>query len=407
MPEYTYKARDERGEPRRGTVEGTTQAEAATTLRQQGLVVTAISVSTKLVDSDSVLNNQAARRVKRDEVVAFSNQLSVMLDTGVPLAEAIDAYTQQGRDTPLVRIARVLSDRITAGVSFSNAISEYPRVFPKLMVSLVKASEASGSMASMLERVALYLGNEQRTKRQIRGALIYPAIMLTMGGAVTGFLIAWVLPRFAKIYEGRDAALPKPTQILLGISSGVKAYWLYMLIAGCAIIAASIALKTTRRGRRILDGALLSAPVVGPIFRNFFLTRVARTLATLLAAGVQLKEALTIVRGITTNAHWDDLIVTMDDTIDAGRPISDAVMDSNLIPPAFAQMIAAGERTGKLEQSLVRVADVAEEQFEDSVATGTQLIEPVMIILMGGVIGSVAIALLLPIFTMGKTMSGG
>ncbi len=405
MPEYTYKARDDKGEAHRGVVEARDKSEAIANLRGQGLTATSLSIATQMVDADAVLNAQAAKRVKRDEVVAFANQLSVMLDTGVPLSDAIAAYTEQGRG-PLARVASLLTDRINSGVQFSSALAEHPRVFPRLMVSLVEASEASGTMGTMLERVADYLGDEQRTKRKIRGALMYPLIMLSMGGAVIGFLIAWVLPRFAGIYEGRDATLPAPTQFLLGLSENVTTNWPAILAAVVALIAGVVALKITDFGKRTVDGALLGAPVLGPIFRNFHLTRIARTLATLLAAGIQLKEALRIVKGLTPSARWQQLIKRMDETIDAGRPISEAVLGTTLIPPSFGQMISAGERTGQLEKALERVADVAEEQFEDSVSTGTQLIEPAMIILMGGVIGGVAVALLLPIFTMGKTMSG-
>lgn len=407
MPEYSYKARSDRGEATQGVVEARGDREAIAQLRNQGLTVTELSVVTNLVDAEAVLNDQAARRVKRDEVVAFANQLAVMIDTGVPLADAIAAYTEQSRGGPLSRIARLLADRIAAGVQFSTALAEHPRVFPRLMISLVRASEASGTMGAMLERVAQYLGNEQRTKRKVKGALTYPLIMLTMGGGVTVFLIAWVLPRFAGIYEGRDATLPAPTRFLLGLSETVTTNWALLLVAAVLLVAGGVALKLTAFGARIVDALLLGAPVIGPIFRNFHLTRVARTLATLLAAGIQLKEALEIVKGLTASDQWQRLIREMSNTIDAGRPVSDAVLATSLIPSSFAYMIAAGERTGQLERALERVADVSEEQFDDSVATGTQLIEPMMIILMGGVIGGVAVALLLPIFTMGKTMSGG
>jgi type IV pilus assembly protein PilC len=406
MPEFSYKARDDRGEARTGVIEAESQSAAATQLRSQGLVATRITIATRMIDADAVLTEQAARKVKREDVVAFSNQLAVMLQTGVPLAEAIDAYTRQSRGGSLGRISSMLTDRIESGVSFSAAIAEFPRVFPSLMVSLVRASEASGSMGPMLERVATYLGDEMRTRRQIRGALIYPIIMLVMGLGVTGFLVAWVLPRFASIYEGRDAALPRPTQMLLGLSDIITTNWVALLVAAVAVVGAIALGKSTAVGRRLVDGALLGAPVVGPIFRNFYLTRIARTLSTLLASGVQLKEALRIVRGVTGSHQWEEFLTQLDTSIDSGRSISDAVLDSPLIPPAFAQMIAAGERTGNLAESLERVADVAEEQFEDSVSTGTQLIEPVMIVVLGGVIGAVAIALLLPIFTMGKAMSG-
>jgi len=417
MPDFKYKARTDRGEARAGVIEAETKAAAAQQLRAQGLVPTEISLATRLVDSDAVLTQQAARKVKGEEIVAFANQLAVMIDTGVPLAEAIRAYTEQSRGGPLGRIAGarggplgriagVLSDRIAAGVSFSAAIAEHPGVFPRLMVSLVRASEASGSMGTMLQRVAAYLGNEMRTRRQIRGALIYPMIMLVMGLSVTGFLISWVLPRFASIYEGRDAALPKPTQILLNLSGWVTTNWALLLLAIIALVGAAVLARGTQTGRRLVDRVLLGAPVIGAIFRNFYLTRVARTLATLLASGVQLKEALGIVRGVSASPQWDDFLLHLDQSIDGGRSISDAVLDSPLIPPSFAQMIAAGERTGHLAESLERVADVAEEQFEDSVGAGTQLIEPVMIIAMGSVIGAVAVALLLPIFTMGSAMAG-
>jgi len=406
MPEFSYKARDERGQARTGVIDAESQTAAAAQLRAQGLTATRIAIATRLVDEDQVLTAQAASRVRREDVVAFANQLAVMLQTGVPLAEAISAYTRQSRGGPLGRIAGVLSDRIESGVAFSAAIAEYPRVFPSLMVSLIKASEASGSMGSMLERVAGYLGDEMRTRRQIKGALIYPIIMLVMGLGVTSFLVAWVLPRFARIYEGRDAALPRPTQFLLSLSDVVTSSWPLILLGLALLVALAIAAKATAAGRRIVDAALLGAPVIGPIFQNFYLTRVARTLATLLASGVQLKEALRIVRGVTASPQWEDFMKRLDQSIESGRSISEAVLDCPLIPPAFAQMIAAGERTGNLAEALERVADVAEEQFEDSVSTGTQLIEPVMIVVMGGVIGAVAIALLLPIFTMGKTMSG-
>lgn len=405
MPEFNYTARNDRGQQTQGVILADSRADAAVSLRQQGLIATAVTLSTQLVDSDTVLTEQAAKRVTRDEVVAFSNQLAVMLETGVPLNDAIKAYTEQSRGGALVRVAGVLSDRIAAGVTFSNAIAEYPRVFPPLMVSLVRASEASGSMGPMLERVATYLGKDQRTMRQIRGALMYPLIMLTMGGAVTTFLVAWVLPKFAKIYEGRDAALPKPTQILLGISDTVSSNISVLLGALFAIAAVAIMLRITAWGRRLVDGILLGAPVVGGIFRNFHLTRISRTLSTLLDSGVQLKDALQIVRGVSRSPRWDDLLVTMDHTIDAGKPVSDAVMEATLIPASFAQMISAGERTGNIGLAFDKVADVSEEQFEDAVTTGTQLLEPIMIIVMGAVIGSVAIALLLPIFTMSKVMS--
>ena len=405
MPEFSYKARDDRGSSQTGVIEARTRAEAMASLRQQGYTVTGLTIATQMVDTDAVLNAQAARRVKRDDVVAFANQLAVMIDTGVPLADAINAYTEQASGGPLGRIAKMLDDRISAGVQFSAALAEHPRVFPA----------HDGQPRPRLRGVGHH-GRHARTRRRLPGQRTahqtqgprrahVPLHHAHHGRRRHRLPHRVGPPRFASIYEGRDAALPRPTQFLLGLSEVVSSNLPLLFLALATCVALAVAAKTTEAGRRVVDKVLLGSPVVGPIFRNFHLTRIARTLSTLLAAGIQLKEALEIVRDLTASPQWEALIKDMDETIDAGRTVSDAVLASPLIQSSFGHMIAAGERSGQLEKALERVADVSEEQFEDSVSTGTQLIEPAMIVLMGAVIGSVAVALLLPIFTMGKTMA--
>jgi len=406
MATFTYKARDQRGVEIGGSVDAPSQLEALRLLRKDGLVVTDIREGVGVVvDSSAIRMKQAARSVKPGDVVAFSEQLSVMLETGVPLSEALNAYLKQSKGGNLSKIVQAVADRITSGVSFSASISDFPRVFPPLAVSLIKASEATGKLGEMLGRIAGYIGKELETKRQIKSALTYPAVMITMAITVTSFLIVWVLPRFAKIYESRSAALPKPTKILLDGSGFVMGNWVLLVASALALFGGLYAVSKTAFGRRSIDWLKLNAPAIGPIFRNFYLTRASSTLATMLHAGIPLLNAIGIVRGVTSNAYWCDLWDKMEQSLKSGGTLYDAIEDTSLMPPSTIQMIAAGERSGKLPVVLDRIAQSSEKEFDEKVKAGTQLIEPVVIIFMGATIGGIALALLLPIFTMGNVMS--
>jgi type IV pilus assembly protein PilC len=406
MPRYAYSARDGMGVMRTGIVEGRTESDAVARLRDDELTVTEIRIATQIGGDDRRRIDAVARRVRREEVIAFTDQMAVMLETGVPLSEALDAFLQQTRPGPFRQVTEVVADRITSGLSFSVAISEFPRVFPRLMVSLLEASEAAGALDVMLRRVSDYLASERQTRRQIRGALAYPAVMLTMACAVTTFLVLWVLPRFASIYEARSAALPTPTRVLLGVSGAVQSNGVLILAGLAACVVGFIVFRRSDDGRRLIDAAKVQAPIVGPILKNFYLTRVTRTLATLLDAGVTLPDAIRILKGVVNNQMWADTWKSLEEAITSGRTIGEVVLDSPVIPASVGQMISAGERTGRLPEVLVRVADVTERDFNESVKAGAQMIEPVMIMVMGVMIGGVAVALLLPIFTIGNAVTG-
>lgn len=406
MPSYTYEARDPQGNNRTGVLEAESEQEAVRSLRAEGLTITNIHVGKGTVDPNRVLTDQAAKRVKREEVIAFSSQLAVMLETGVPLSEALGAYLAQSRSTGLRRIVEIVTERVHSGMSFSAAISQFPRVFPTLMVSLMRASEATGAMGPMLSRVADYLGRERRTVKQIRGALTYPMAMVTLAIGVTVFLVAWVLPKFAKIYESRSAALPTPTRILLNVSDFLTNNWLSLALGVAGVVVMLSIIRGASQGRRAIDWLKINSPVIGPIFTNFYLSRAARTLGTLLAAGVTLPEAVRITRGVTGNTLWDDLWDEMEQAMTSGKPIGEVALSSPMLPASAAQMIASAEKSGRLGEVLERIGAVAEEDLDEAVKTGTQMIEPLMITFMGALIGGIAIALLLPIFTMGSAMGG-
>jgi len=405
MPTYAYSARDTHGEPRADVIEAPNEHEAVRSLRAEGLTVTDIRLGKSVIDLDEVRRRQAAKSVKRDDVIAFTAQMSVMIETGVPIAEALDAYLKQAGGGALGKIIEVVADRINSGVAFSVALADFPRVFPKMVISLVQASEATGALGHMLGRVSAYLGKDRATIKKIRGALAYPMVMIVMAVTVTGFLVTWVLPRFAKIYETRSATLPAPTRLLLGASSFIENNAALLATGAVVVIVGAILFRMSERGRVFIDWAKVRAPVIGPVFRGYYLSRATRTLGTLLAAGVSLPNAVRITRGVTENRAWDSLWDEILEAMTAGKTIGEVLLRSELLTPSFAQMIAAGERTGRLPDVLDRVAGVCEEDLEERIKTATQMIEPAVIVFMGATIGTIAIALLLPIFSMGSIMT--
>ncbi len=405
MLTFAYKARDSRGQPLSGFIEASIRSEAVRLLQRDGNTVTEIRVGARAVDVDSVRVRHAAAQVKRVEVIALASQLAVMIETGVPLAEALDAIVSQAKSRHLRKVMEVVSARINGGMPFSTAIQDFPRMFPTLMVSLMQASEASGTMGMMLGRIAEYLGKERRTARQIKGALSYPAVMISLAIAVTGFLITWVLPRFSRIYDSRGAALPALTKFVMSISNAMTQHWLALSIALIVIVGGIASLRSFDAGVRFVDTIKLRTPILGPIFTRYYLTRACRTLGTLLGAGVGLVDAIRIVRGTTNNALWRDLWTRIERSMNAGHTITEVISNSWLIPPPVAQMIAAGERTARLPEVLERIAQSTESEFDDAVKNATQLLEPAMIIFMGVTIGGIAIALLLPIFNVASVMS--
>ncbi|MDX2114824.1 MAG: type II secretion system F family protein [Planctomycetota bacterium] len=405
MPTFAYRARDMHGAPVEGQIEARSQGDALRLLDREGKTVTDIRVGAKAIDPAEARARQASGGVKRDEIISFSSQLAVMLETGVPLAEALDAFVKSANVGGLRRVMQIVAERIHAGVPFSAAMLEFPRVFPGLMVSLMQASEASGRMGEMLGRISEYLAKERRTARQIRGALTYPAVMIAIAVVVTTFLVTWVLPKFAKIYESREAALPTITKVVIGSSRVLIEHWPWFVGGLGAMVAGFLVMRGTAGGRRALDMFKLRAPVVGPMFRAFYLTRACRTLGTLLASGVPLLEAVRIVRGVTENSQWERLWLDLEASLTTGKTVAEVVSASWLIPPQVAQMIAAGERSGRLPEVLDRIGVSTEADLDEAVKSATQLIEPAMIIFMGGTIGGIAIALLLPIFNVANVMA--
>ena len=407
---FSFKARTSTGEVIKGKMVASNADEVSSRLRAEGQFVfeiegSALRASPDLGD-EQTRRNEAAKRVRRDDVIALCTQLSVMLETGVPLSEALNAFRKQMDRAEFRQVLDVLCEDVEGGEPLSEAMEKWPRVFPGMMISLMKASEASGMLATMLGRVGEYLSKERKTIKQIKGALSYPIFMMVSGVAITIFLVSFVLPRFAAIYEERQASLPTPTKILLQISDfAATQYMVYLPVLAVGLVAVII-WSRSRSGRRHLDWLRLNFPLIGTMYSHLYLTRAMRTMSTLLAAGVNVLDVIDICRGVTFNTYYARLWDSMEEGVREGRQISDAVTDTDIVPANVASMINAGERSGRLPEVMERIAEFSQDELDASVARVTTFIEPLMIVFMGILIGGVATALLLPIFDMGKVMSG-
>jgi len=344
----------------------------------------------------------AKARIKRDHVIFFTTQLSVMIETGVTLSEALDAIADQTRDPVFGVIVQDLSAQVKAGIPFSTAMERYPRAFGRLFVALMRASELSGTMAVMLNRASAYLGEQRETVRKIRGAMIYPICMLSFCTLVVVGLLVFILPRFEKIYAGKGALLPGPTRLLLAMSHGMVTYWYAVLAGAVGLCVGAYFFFRSPTGHDFMDTVRIRIPVMGKMYQKAYLARSLRTLSTMTATGVSLLEGLEITADVAGNRHFAGIWRSVAEQAKEGSGLAEELERHRLIPGTVVHMVAAGEKTGQLAKVTERVAEFCEEDVRVAVKSVTALIEPAMIILMGVIIGGIAMALLLPVFNMSK-----
>lgn len=341
-----------------------------------------------------------AGRIRKDEVIYLTNQLAIMLDTGVPLATALEGMIQQETNPALRRVQQSLKEAVESGEDFSAALAQHPKVFDSVYVSLVRASESTGSLGKMLDRIGTYLRKELELRGKVRAAMAYPMVMITIAVAVTIFLVTWVVPRFTPLFQRKGVRLPTTTQWLVWLSESMTQHW-YLWIAGTIglLVGAVFALRSPV-GRQAWHYTKLHLPIVGPLFRKVALSRSIRTLGNMLSGGVPLLEALSFCRDVSGNDYYRQTWNRVLDNVTSGRQIHESLQGDPLIPPTLVQMIRAGEETANLGPILERVSGYYDDEVEQSVKAVTSMIEPIMITVMGIVVGGIGISLLLPIFTL-------
>lgn len=411
MTTFAYTARDASGAALSGTIVAQSINEVSRLLRADGKYPVVVKPTSATGAAGTGTETEATTfgrgiRVRRSDVIQIATQLSIMIETGVTITEALDCIVAQSERPRVKQLLEDVSQQVHGGSDFSSALARHPRSFPRLFVALVKASEKSGMLSKLLLRGTEYLRDEADTIKRVRGALIYPGIMLSFAITTTIFLLAFVLPRFTVIYAAKAAALPVPTQILMGLSDFIVGHWLGLIIGTLSTVFASMYYFRSAGGARLWHWVQLNVPLLGKMARRVYLARGLRMLGTMGSAGVTLSDSVVLTRDMCGNSYYRDLWEKVSDKIQAGHQLSDPLFDApTLVPRSIAQMLASGEKSGKLAKVMEQVAGFSEAEMKEKIAEMTRYIEPLMIMVMGAIIGGVALALLLPVFTISKVMA--
>lgn len=397
MRRFKYKAKNKSGEVVAGQVEASSAKSAARLLRQKELVIISISPVHELPLN---LLKKLKERVTSADVTTFTRQLATMSNAGLPLTEALLILRSQTKGSIQKVIAQVLAD-VEEGQSLSTTMSKYPQVFSKTYIALIKSGEVGGALDEVLMRLAENLEKQQEFRGKVKGALIYPVIIIVGMVVVTSIMLIFVVPRLTSLYDQFQAELPLPTKVLIGVSQFMVNFWPFLLIAfGVAIYGFKI-YRGTKHGRRKTDGILLGLPVVGLLQQEIILADVTRTLSLMAASGVSIIESLGITAGVVTNSVISEALNDSARMVEKGFPVAFAFSrHPEAFPFILSQMVAVGEETGKMDEVLQKVSHVFEVESDQKVKTLATAVEPVILILLGIGVAFLVIAIILPIYNL-------
>ena len=401
MALYEYSALDSRGKRSKGVIEASGRQTANRQLREQGLYLEHLE---ELRSGDEQKNRQLTRKVQVLQLAVATRQLATMLAAGMTIDEALATVADQQEPPALGKALARVRDDVLQGVTLSQALRGDARIFPEIYVNMVQVGEASGTLDKVLQQLAEFLEDQARIGARLKAALSYPILMLLVGGGVLAFLMVFVVPKVTRMLEDLDQALPLPTLWLMGFSAFLAAYW--WLLAIFALIAFWLVRQQlkTERGRLWFDRLKFRLPLFGPLLLQSATARFSRTMGTLLRSGVPLLTALEIVTGLLDNRQLKKLLADVSSAVREGAGLAGPLRQAKIFPAMLPQMIAVGEKSGELEEMLLKVAENYEYQVETRLNGLMSLLEPLMILVMGAVVGFIVLAILLPIFQASQGM---
>ena len=358
----------------------------------------------KLAKQKSYEKQAKRKKIKLEELTVFTQQIAAMLEAGLPLVGALEALEEQSDNPVFQIIIRNVKNEVSAGRSFSDSCRDYPRAFPNLFVSMVEAGEASGSLAEILDKTSTYFEETVKLMKQVKGALVYPSVVIGLAIILVNVLLIFVIPVFSEMFTGFGAELPKPTQLLIGFSDFLKTYIIFLIMGLVGIFTLVKRFCATPKGRVIKDNVIIKLTVIGELTRKVNLSRFCRTYAILMRSGVPILKTLDIVASASGNTYVERACKNISKHISAGGQVSEIVADDPYFPPMVKHMSRAGEQTGNVDGMLLKVADFYDAEVETLVAALTSLMEPLLITFLGVVIGGIVMAMFLPIFQLSSVV---
>jgi type IV pilus assembly protein PilC len=393
MPQFTYTARSTNGELKSATIDAPNRDEVIKQLKQQRLNVIKI-------DEGSATKKKRGGRIKMRDIVIFTRQFSTMINAGLPLVQALDILATQSENPALKDVTRQVVFDVESGNTVADALRKHPAAFTDLYVNMVAAGEAGGILDTILMRLAVFMEKNDALIRKVKGAMIYPSVIMSVAAIAITVLLVFVIPTFQTMFASAGIALPLPTRIVIGMSHFLKTYW--YVVAGI-LVGIYISIKryyATANGKLAIDRTLLKAPVLGDVLRKSAVSRFTRTLGTLISSGVSILDGLEITAKTAGNRVIQDAIMESRASIAGGETIAAPLKKSQVFPPMVISMIAVGEQTGGLDEMLSKIADFYDEEVDAAVSGLLALMEPVMIVFLGVVVGGMVVAMYLPIFDM-------
>jgi len=396
LPVWKWEAKTRQGEVRGGEMEAADDAAVKARLSQMGLEPTRVKKKPREIH----IKIPGFGGVTTKDLLVFTRQFSVMIDAGLPLVQALEIIATQADNREFRRVLMDVKIRVESGSTFADGLAQHPKVFDELFVQLVRAGEIGGILDTILQRLGAYIEKNEKLKRRVKGAMVYPSIVLMVAVGVTLVLLMFVTPTFEKMFKDFGGAMPAPTQILIDISHGMTSYWYLIFGIPVALIIAWRAWVGTERGRRQWDAFVLKVPVFGPLIRKIAVARFSRTLGTMLSSGVPILDAMEIVAKSAGNKVIERAILVVRTRVAEGKNIAGPLADTKVFPPMVVQMIGVGEATGAMDQMLEKIADFYDDEVDVAVGALTSMIEPIMMVFLGGVVGGFLVAMYLPIFSI-------
>ncbi|MBI4822269.1 MAG: type II secretion system F family protein [Deltaproteobacteria bacterium] len=395
MAVFIWEGKTRQGEVRTGTMEAENADIVSQKLKAQQIQASKIKKKPKELTLPTIGSGVASK-----ELVVFTRQFATMIDAGLPLVQCLEILGSQQQNQIFGKIINGVRVDVESGSTLADALAKHPKVFDELFVNLVAAGEVGGILDTILNRLAAYMEKNMKLIRQVKGAMVYPGVVLTVSIGVTAVLLIWVIPVFEKMFKDFGGTLPAPTQFVIDLSNGLRANLIPAIIGTVIFFFLFRAGIRTKTGRLYFDGVMLKAPVFGPLFRKVAVAKFTRTLGTMISSGVPILDALTITAKSAGNKVVENAVMYTRERISEGRTMADPLAETGVFPVMVVQMIAVGESTGQMDSMLQKIADFYEDEVDVAVAALTALLEPLMMVFLGGMLGGLIVAMYLPIFEL-------
>jgi len=404
MAKFNWEAKSRTGALQKGVMEANTKMLVEAQLRKFGF--SNITIKEEGKGLSFKIPGMGGKKVETKDLVVFTRQFATMIDSGLPLVQCLEILSSQQENKTFKEVLLKVKENVESGSTFADALARHPKVFDQLYVNLVAAGEVGGILDTILNRLAAYIEKAMKLKKQIKGAMVYPATIMSIAVIVVGVILIFVIPTFAKMFQEFGGELPAPTKIVIALSNFIVKYLIVMI---ALVIAGNTGIKkyyATANGRKVIDRMALKAPIVGPLIRKVSVAKFTRTLGTMISSGVPIMDGLDIVAKTAGNKIVEEAIYKVRQAISEGKTIAEPLAECGVFPPMVVQMIAVGEATGAMDAMLNKIADFYDDEVDSAVSAMTAMMEPMLMVFLGTTVGGLVVAMYLPIFKIAGAVGG-